>query len=130
MTRILVTGSQDWADIDQIIYAILAVVDNRGPNVLVHGGCPTGADKLADDVAKAVNLATEVHPANRELEGRAAGPNRNRHMVALGADICLAFIGPCTSLRCKTPTRHPSHGASHTAKMAEAAGILTRRYRA
>lgn len=128
VTRILITGSRDWTDIGQIIYAILDAVDNRGPNVLVHGGSPTGADKLADDVAKAVGLATEVHPADWEHEGRAAGWNRNRRMVALGADICLAFIGRCTSPRCKTSVSHPSHGASHTTKLAEAAGILTRRY--
>lgn len=39
----------------------------------------------------------------------------------LGADVCLAFIGACTS-------PHASHGASHTADMAEKTGIPVRRF--
>lgn len=128
MTRILITGSRDWEDHATIANAILAAVEAGRPNVIVHGGCPTGADRLASEIAEACNLPVETHVADWRKYGRSAGPIRNRHMVSLGADVCLAFIGPCTAVRCKTTLPHPSHGASSTAKMAEAAGIPTRRY--
>lgn len=101
--RILVTGSRAWVDRDTIRSALLTQInaavfadDSRWP-VLVHGGCPTGADAIADEVWR--DLMTrytsldepEVHPADWRSEGRAAGPKRNARMVALGAAVCLAF---------------------------------------
>lgn len=101
--RILVTGSRDWADRDTIRSALLTEInaalfaeDSKWP-VLVHGGCPTGADAIADEVWR--DLMTrytsldepEVHAADWRSEGRAAGPKRNARMVALGADVVLAF---------------------------------------
>jgi hypothetical protein len=49
-------------------------------------------------------------------------------MVAAGADLCLAFIDPCTKQGCRKIQPHGSHGASHTADLAEKAGIPTRRF--
>lgn len=101
--RILVTGSRAWVDRDTIRSALLTQInaavfadDSRWP-VLVHGGCPTGADAIADEVWRDLMTrytsldAPEVHPADWRTEGRAAGPKRNARMVALGAAVCLAF---------------------------------------
>jgi len=99
-----------------------------GKHVIVHGACPTGADKMADDFAKYHDLSIDPHPADWNRLGRAAGPLRNAEMVALGADICLAFIGNCSSPRCHRPEPHPSHGATHCANLAERAGIPVRRF--
>lgn len=117
--RILVTGSRDWQDarvIGQWLDYYYHQVLEPAHLVVVHGGCPTGADKMADSWARTQGLSIEAHPAQWGVHGRAAGPIRNAHMVQLGADVCLAFI------------RNGSVGASHTAALAEGAGITTRRF--
>lgn len=134
MTRILVTGSRDWSDWQTLTYAMFEAVDDYGEVVVVHGACPTGADAMADWVGEnllgfleVVGARVERHPADWS-RGRKAGPERNAHMVSLGADVCLAFIGDCTSPRCHISGKHPSHGASGCADLAEKAGIETRRF--
>ena len=113
--RVLVTGSRTWTD-HQTIYAALDAEAAGAPDgiVLVHGGCPTGADEIAEQWSRtswAVRLTVERHPADWTTHGDRAGPRRNTEMVALGADVCLAFI------------RNSSPGATHTAGEAERAGI-------
>jgi hypothetical protein len=123
--RVLVTGSRDWDDVITIGAALeQALVDAADrPVLVVHGACPSGADRHADDYArwmrgKGCSIDVEQHPANWQLEGKRAGFIRNARMVNLGADRCLAFI------------RSGSRGASHTAALAEQAGIPVRRFTA
>jgi hypothetical protein len=131
--RVLVTGSRDWPDHLVVYRALLQVCeendlfyppDEHGntmpdPNkiTVIHGHCPTGADAIADDWCIANFFMAERHPADWS-KGRSAGPRRNKEMVNLGADICLAFI------------KNNSRGASMTARLAEGAGIETRRFTA
>ena len=130
--RILVTGSRDWEDLNVVYRVLTTLVATHGllrpigPTVrsrydmtgwvIVHGACPTGADAFADAFARGNQIAVERHPADWERHGKAAGPIRNREMVELGADLCLAFI------------RNRSRGASGCAALAEAAGIPTIRH--
>lgn len=60
--------------------------------------------------------------------GSRAGLVRNAEMVKAGADVCLAFLCPCTAAKCTRPEFHYSHGASHCAELAERAGIPTFRW--
>lgn len=92
--RILVTGSRNWVDEKAVAKALLnAWLDYRdhGTPILVHGGCPTGADAIADKVWRKQGFPVEVHPADWDAHGKAAGPLRNQAMVDLGADLVLAF---------------------------------------
>lgn len=120
MTRILITGSRDWKDAATIATALRDwhIALGRGDDVtLVSGACPTGADRIAEFIWGAANgLPVERNPAQWDEYGKAAGFIRNKHMVDLGADVCLAFI------------RNGSKGATHTADLAEAAGIPTVRF--
>lgn len=121
--RILITGSRTWTDRTAIAHAISDYLHSVGTRIggawpfpiVVHGGA-RGADQLADAVARNWGWTPERHPADWDRHGRAAGFRRNAEMVALGADVCLAFI------------LDGSRGASHTAGLAEAAGIPTHRY--
>jgi len=139
--RILVTGSRDWEDVAAVEDALTALaaanVFHLRTTVVVHGACRTGADKIADSWATwhgVTNPLVQVerHPAqNHPTEDfgpwPGAGPRRNAHMVGLGADVVLAFIGRCTSRRCRRTDTHGSHGATGCAQLAEHAGIPVRR---
>ncbi|RSS59823.1 DUF2493 domain-containing protein [Streptomyces sp. WAC01280] len=123
--RVLVTGSRTWPDMDRLYAVLSTAVFQHVPAVIVHGACPSGADAQAAWWSRmhgqALGVTEERHPANWRPAGtldRSAGFRRNAEMVALGADICLAFI------------HNGSRGASHTARLAEQAGIPTQRYTA
>jgi hypothetical protein len=131
--RVLVTGSRDWADdtaIGEALSEAIRPVWHDRDVVIVHGACPSGADQMAHEWAEVFGVTVEGHRAQDFGPWPACGPIRNQHMVSLGADVCLAFIGPCTSTRCRRPRPHPSHGASGCADLAERAGIPVRRWTA
>lgn len=111
--RILVTGSRDWPSEEIVQRTLMGIwLDNDKPNpdkmTLVSGHCLTGADKFAEDCAQTQGWKIELHPADWS-KGRSAGPVRNKEMVNLGADICVAFI------------YNKSKGASGTLELAKKA---------
>ena len=112
--RVLVTGSRTWAD-EEAIAGALAGHWHDGNALLVTGACPRGADEIAERIWRSRGGLVERHPADWRT-GRDAGMRRNAAMVALGADVCLAFI------------RDGSPGATHAAHLAEQAGIPVHRF--
>lgn len=139
---VLITGSRDLLDPD-IVYAVLddclafALGQGYKRMCVRHGACPGGADRFADlwgSTMRRVGMpvVVEAHPAQGHPHQDfgpwpGAGPRRNAYMVGLGAHECHAFIGPCTSPRCRRIDPHGSHGASGCADLAEKAGIETHR---
>lgn len=115
--RILVTGSRDWDDEQELrLELIHAAVPHLPAVVIVHGACPAGADAMAAEWARDYEVTTEPHPADWTGYGKSAGFIRNAEMVTAGADVCLAFI------------KNRSKGASHCSDTAGKAGIPVRRY--
>jgi hypothetical protein len=115
--RVIITGSRNWEDRAAIERILDRLWVRDQATVIVHGGCPTGADAMAEEIWSAKGGITEVHPADWSA-GRAAGPIRNQMMVNMGADWCVAFI------------RNSSPGASGCAEMARRAGIIVHRVEA
>lgn len=89
---ILVSGSRDWTDVETI-HAVLQRWVGRAlvPVVIMHGDCPTGADRIANDWAEAKGIKVDRHPAQWEKYGKAAGPIRNTEMVRTRPRIALLF---------------------------------------
>lgn len=125
MNRILVSGSRDWTDRQFVWNALDSAACLLAPDAerplsvvsVVHGACPTGADKHADDFCKRFVVAVERHPADWETHGRRAGYLRNQEMVDAGADIVLVF------------NKNSSRGASMTARLAREAGLPVIEYK-
>ncbi len=106
--RILVTGSREWRDYETIRRALAKF---PAGSVVVHGAA-TGADAMAHSAALGLGFTPEPHFPDYEKYPVSKAPlRRNEEMVALGADICLAF-----------PARN-SRGTHHCAGRAKAAGI-------
>ena len=136
--RALVTGSRSWPSAHAVNVALDGLLAEHGTLTVVHGAAREGADKMAQNwalnaryLSSCAAVTPEPHPAIWRPGGKfdkTAGFKRNALMVSLGADLCLAFIGPCTKRNCPEPQPHGSHGASHCADLAERAGIETRRF--
>jgi len=141
--RILVTGSRDFDDSDMLSLQLgMAVGDGRRtgrPVIVVHGDCPTGADRMADTLAEAHGIARDPRPADwqapcrpecrpghRRRKGRgpeycpAAGNYRNQEMVDTRPDVVLAFFKKGAA----------NSGTSDCVRRAEKAKVPVRRFTA
>lgn len=118
--RILITGSRDWRWSGDIDDALDERLIEHGNLAIVQGDCE-GADLMAKAWAQKQILRgmrqgeayvrLESYPALWDEFDKAAGPIRNKYMVQLEADECLAFPLPS------------SRGTVGCMKLAQAAGI-------
>lgn len=113
--RALITGSRAWSD-EKVVReklefaAIIAQANCKDGLTVIHGGC-SGADAIADRIARESGFEIEVYPADWKRRGRAAGPIRNSQMVQSGVDLCLAF------------PKGASHGTRGCMSLVESANI-------
>lgn len=73
--RVIATGSRGWTDFDLVVVTL----DELGVTGLAHGDAP-GLDQLADRWAKMRGVPHVAFPAQWDLQGKSAGPRRNRVM--------------------------------------------------
>lgn len=59
-------------------------------NVIIVSGHASGADSLGEKFAMDHNLQCELHPADWDKHGKAAGPIQNAEMAEV-ADALIAF---------------------------------------
>lgn len=112
-------GSRDWRDVTSIVDGLKALwtiaqrdfkLESRLLVTVLHGGAP-GADTIAHVQATKMGFLVQVEPANWKLFGKAAGPLRNKAMLAMKPDIVFAFqLGA-------------SRGTQHMIDIATAAGV-------
>ena len=125
--RVLVCGGRDFDNYVFVRDTLYALCDEFGlwypedeygntlPTVeIIHGGCPSGADKCADEFAIVNWCKFQEFKADWDKHGRAAGPIRNQKMLEEGRpDLVLAFRG--------------GRGTADMNRRAEKAGIEVRK---
>lgn len=127
--RVIVTGSRQWTDRDQI-FRTLNDTHSRYPHprfTIISGGA-YGADSAAIQWVNDTPAAElDLHLPNWTRNGHndpAAALRRNQTMVDSGADLCLAFTHKCHKCRHNgEPPVHRTHGAWDCMLRASAAGI-------
>lgn len=101
VVRVLVCGSRQWHNRPRIraeLKRLQREAAGMGEEfVVIHGACPDGADKIADEIAESelglVPGETLIRePAEWKRYGRAAGPIRNQRMLnEHGPTLVYAF---------------------------------------
>lgn len=139
--RVLITGSRSWTDkqtaTDALNASLALLGASPSESVLVHGAAQ-GADLLLADAARGVGMAAEAHPAQWNIHTdtcpdwdrgnrtcKLAGHRRNAEMIALGADICLAFPTHGIHLAPGEDRKNTSRGTWDCASKAKDAGLAT-----
>lgn len=117
MTRVLVCGGRDFDDASAVSMALKDYKpvpwNADSEHIIIHGGCPTGADALADRWCDAFGVRKRIYPANWTKYGKAAGPIRNQRMLDEGKpDLVIALPG--------------GRGTADMVRRAKAAGVEVR----
>ena len=90
--QVIIAGSRFFADYDKLAF----LCDNflrknvMSRKITILSGGAQGSDTLGEQYAQAKGYGLKRFPADWEQYGKAAGPIRNRHMVA-HADAVIAF---------------------------------------
>src|SRR3954451_6153310 len=129
--RIIVTGDRNWYAPDLAEQVLNRLMVRYGPGLVIVHGAATGIDRSFAEACGDLGVEQEAHPArwdeldhpeavirydkrNRPYNAN-AGPIRNAEMVAVGAEMDLAFHRALSA----------SKGTKDCARRAIAAGIST-----
>jgi Protein of unknown function (DUF4031) len=125
LSPVLVTSSRDGVELGDVEAGLKPHFDPR--KVLISGGA-RGGDRLSESVWQLWGGELDRHSVSPEAwnRSRQAGYDRNEVMVNKAArrgGECVALVAPCTDTRCRRQEPHGTHGASHCAGLAHAAGL-------
>lgn len=70
---------------------LLEILNNNKDITICSGGCPTGGDKFAEELALKYYLQKKIFPANWTKYGKAAGFLRNTD-IAENSEILIACV--------------------------------------
>lgn len=90
--KIVVTGDRNWEDrvtVETAMRLLMPVHDREGITIIAGGA--RGLDTIAAEIAESYGYAVEIHEANWDLYGKAAGPIRNQEMLDKDPEFVLAF---------------------------------------
>ena len=93
MRKIIVAGSRDYDNFEQLEYNLMMYFKREGlhrADVEIVSGAARGADKLGEQLAKKYGLALTQFPADWDKYGKSAGYRRNAEMAKY-ADVLFAF---------------------------------------
>ena len=92
--KVIVSGGRDYNNKKLVFFALNKLHEKENIALLVVGDA-TGADALATLWARENNVPFKVYEALWDLEGKRAGPNRNKKMIEsnLDAKFLVAFPG-------------------------------------
>lgn len=111
--RVLVCGGRDY-DNESLVFKTLDEIHTATPIFILIEGGATGADSLAADWAKRREVWNLRCFASWKLDGRAAGPLRNKKMLEkTKPDLVVAFPG--------------GRGTENMISLAEGAGVVVRK---
>lgn len=90
--RVLVTGGRDFTDTALAMEVMCRLTSEHVVTALIHGNS-RGADRMTANFAVGYGIPLVPVDADWTRHGRAAGPIRNREMLALAPDVVIAFPG-------------------------------------
>lgn len=110
--KVLVCGGRDFDNFDYLCGVLDTLHKDTPITELIHGQA-RGADNQAAAWAARKDIPRRAFPADWTKHGKAAGPIRNKQMLADGKpDLVVAFRG--------------GRGTANMIKQAEAAGVPVR----
>ena len=91
--RVAVTGGRYYNN-RMFLFKVLDDIHRETPiDVIIHGNA-TGADELAGEWARWIEVNVEIYHAKWTVFGKAAGPIRNKEMITEGnPDVVVALYG-------------------------------------
>ena len=96
--KIGVVGSRSFKDYRKL-ENILDEMNLSITDLIVSGGCPKGADALAERYAQNRRLAFKAIPANREKSGWGASLRRDFHLVRYADSLVIFWNGVSGSVQ-------------------------------